>query len=480
MKSEHNWSQRTSGKPKTQSTDKARDRNMGPLPTRAYTRTTRHKTKGLSNALFHRSDSPEPSCLSVKSDQFMPVELNGGDLSSDESSGERLNSSVPGVLSMKSDKSMTMPIHLKHKESLLDQSSGERLNSSVPGVLSMKSDKSMTMPIHLKHKESLLDQSSGERLNSSVPGVLSMKSDKSMTMPIHLKHEESLPDQSSGERFNSSVPSVLSLKSDKSMSTPIHLHHEESLPDPSSSERFNSNVPSVLSMKSDKSMAMPMHLKHEDSLPDQRMTTFLTLGTDSDNEQKLLTNCADYFKYTAGLQDTECGLESLKLKDCGVTEDGCVLLSTALSLNLSHLRELDLSWNPVGNSGVKHLCAVLKKTECALQILKLNTCGITEEICAALASALSSKTSGLIELDLSVNALQDSGVKLISAGLKNSHCQLKILRLSNCSVTKEGVSALAEALNSNPSHLTELDLRDNRLKQSDVNLLSTIQDKVIT
>ncbi|KAI7800820.1 putative NACHT [Triplophysa rosa] len=142
-----------------------------------------------------RSDSPEPSCLSVKSDQFMPVELNGGDLSSDESSGERLNSSVPGVLSMKSDKSMTMPIHLKHEESLLDQSSGERFNSSVPSVLSLKSDKSMSTPIHLHHEESLPDPSSSERFNSNVPSVLSMKSDKSMAMPMHLKHEDSLPDQ---------------------------------------------------------------------------------------------------------------------------------------------------------------------------------------------------------------------------------------------------------------------------------------------
>ncbi|XP_056612734.1 NLR family CARD domain-containing protein 3-like [Triplophysa dalaica] len=206
-------------------------------------------------------------------------------------------------------------------------------------------------------------------------------------------------------------------------------------------------------------------------------TMFLT-GNDW-NIEEILNNCAEYFKSSAGLQDTECGLESLKLKDCGVTEEGCYQLSKALSLNPSHLRELDLSGNYVGSSGVKHLCAVLEKTECALQILKLNKCGITEESCAALASALSSKMSTLIELDLSVNALQDSGVKLISAGLKNPHCKLKILRLSNCSVTKEGVAALAEALKSNPSHMTKLDLWDNRLKESDENLLSMILDKVI-
>ncbi|XP_073719500.1 NACHT, LRR and PYD domains-containing protein 3 [Misgurnus anguillicaudatus] len=208
--------------------------------------------------------------------------------------------------------------------------------------------------------------------------------------------------------------------------------------------------------------------------------TPLLMASMCDSENVNDQNSTDaYLKLaTAGLQDTQCGLESLKLKKCGVTEDGCVQLSSALRSNPSHLRELDLSWNHVGDSGVKHLCDVLEKTECALQILNLNKCGITAEGCAALASALRSNTSGLIELDLSDNNLGDSGVKLISDGLKNPHCKLKILRLSNCSVTKNGVAALAEALNSNPSHLTELDIRGNHLKVSDIHIFSMIQDKV--
>ncbi|XP_073719062.1 uncharacterized protein [Misgurnus anguillicaudatus] len=186
-----------------------------------------------------------------------------------------------------------------------------------------------------------------------------------------------------------------------------------------------------------------------------------------------------HFKHaTSGLQDTECSLESLKLKKCGVTEDGCVQLSSALRSNPSHLRELDLSWNHVGDSGVKHLCDVLEKTECALQILKLNKCGITAEGCAALASALRSNTSSLIELDLSENNLGDSGVKLLSSGLKNPQCKLKILRLSSCSVTMDGITDLADALNSNPLHLTELNLQENHL--SDINVFTTIHIKVIT
>ncbi|KAI5629801.1 NLR family CARD domain-containing protein 3 isoform X5, partial [Silurus asotus] len=58
------------------------------------------------------------------------------------------------------------------------------------------------------------------------------------------------------------------------------------------------------------------------------------------------------------------------LWDCGLSDEGCAALASALRSNPSHLRELDLSWNNLGDSGVKCLSAVLENPYCKLEILR--------------------------------------------------------------------------------------------------------------
>ncbi|XP_071003687.1 NLR family CARD domain-containing protein 3-like [Oncorhynchus clarkii lewisi] len=140
-----------------------------------------------------------------------------------------------------------------------------------------------------------------------------------------------------------------------------------------------------------------------------------------------------------------------------------VLLTSEQELDVFDLKKYSRS-----EEGLLRLLPVVKASRAVL----LSGCGVTEEGCASLVSALESNPSHLRELDLSNNDLKDSGVKLLSAGLGNPHCKLETLRLSHCLVTEEGCASLASALRSNPSHLRELDLSYNHPGDSGVRLLS--------
>uniref|UniRef100_A0A8C1R1S5 Uncharacterized protein n=1 Tax=Cyprinus carpio TaxID=7962 RepID=A0A8C1R1S5_CYPCA len=231
------------------------------------------------------------------------------------------------------------------------------------------------------------------------------------------------------------------------------------------------------------------------------------------------------------LKDSHCKLERLRLSDCSITEEGYKALASALRSNPSHLTKLDLTGNDPGQSGVRKLSDLLQDDSCKLKIIrflkspaaqeacdyltevlgksplflteldlsedkigdldweklyallvdshsklekiKLNNCELTEKSCSVLATVLSSKTI-LKEMNLNNSHLQDSGVKEICEGLKNTVCELEILKLSDCSITEEGYKALASALRSNPSHLIELDLTGNDPGQSGVKELSDL------
>ncbi|XP_027133580.1 NLR family CARD domain-containing protein 3 [Larimichthys crocea] len=140
-----------------------------------------------------------------------------------------------------------------------------------------------------------------------------------------------------------------------------------------------------------------------------------------------------------------------------------ILLSSEKDLDVFDLKKFSAS-----EEALLRLLPVIKASDKVL----LNGCNLLERSCEALSLVLSSQSSCVRELDLSNNNLQDLGVKLLSTGLESPHCTLENLRLSGCLITEEGGLSLVSALNSNPSHLRELDLSYNHPGDSVVEQLS--------
>uniref|UniRef100_A0A4W6FXQ9 NACHT LRR and PYD domain-containing protein n=1 Tax=Lates calcarifer TaxID=8187 RepID=A0A4W6FXQ9_LATCA len=160
-----------------------------------------------------------------------------------------------------------------------------------------------------------------------------------------------------------------------------------------------------------------------------------------------------------------------RLSDCNLTDRCCGCISSVLSLKSSGLEELDLSRNTLQDSGVELLSEGLKSPNCKLQRLRLSDCILTDRCCRYISSVLSLESSALEELDLSRNKLQDSRVELLSDGLKSPNCKLQRLRLISCDLSERSCEALASVLSSQSSTLKELDLSNNNLQDSGVKLL---------
>ncbi|XP_066517812.1 NACHT, LRR and PYD domains-containing protein 12-like isoform X2 [Hoplias malabaricus] len=172
-------------------------------------------------------------------------------------------------------------------------------------------------------------------------------------------------------------------------------------------------------------------------------------------------------KLCEGLKSSHCKLETLRLSACYLGEKTCEYLRSVLQQSNPLLKELDLSNNDLQDSGVEKLCEGLKSSLCKLETLRLSGCMVTQKACTSLASALSLNPSHLKELDLSYNHPGDTGENLLSDKKEDPHCRLDTLRMDHAGENwiKPGMKKYACELTLDPNTVnTHLSLSEGNKK----------------
>ncbi|XP_047451793.1 NLR family CARD domain-containing protein 3-like isoform X2 [Mugil cephalus] len=227
--------------------------------------------------------------------------------------------------------------------------------------------------------------------------------------------------------------------------------------------------------------------------PNRRILQGLLIPPDpsQDADKKILTylksirrkgispdGCMNLFQTMVEMRDHKVKdeiQEYLKLTDRSKTELTplhCSALAFMLQVSKNDLDVLDLKSYNTSEEGRRRLIPAVRSSRKAL----LGDCKVTIEWVEHLAFGLKFPSSPLRYLDLSNNDLKDSGVELLCEGLSSQCCRLQTLRLSGCQVTEKGCDHLASAVRSNPSHLKELDLSYNHLGDSGEKLLRDLKD----
>ncbi|XP_078390107.1 NACHT, LRR and PYD domains-containing protein 3-like isoform X1 [Cetorhinus maximus] len=157
-------------------------------------------------------------------------------------------------------------------------------------------------------------------------------------------------------------------------------------------------------------------------------------------------------------------IKHLDLERCNIQCEGLQRLEHVLY----KCQKLRLISNNLGDSGVKLLSAALRQPGCKIQELNLFNNNLTDSCAEDLASVISTNQS-LTDLDLGFNQLGDSGVKLLSVALRNSGCKIQRLGLRDNKLTDSCAEDLASVFNRS---LTDLNLGNNKLGDSGVKRLS--------
>ena len=147
----------------------------------------------------------------------------------------------------------------------------------------------------------------------------------------------------------------------------------------------------------------------------------------------------------------------------------CVDIAKLFDNTNCQLRGLNLSFNNIGDEGVKQLSNVLENHS-QLSSLSLGGNNITDEGVKQLSNLL--VNSQLSSLHLGENNITDEGVKQLSNVLVHVNSQLSSLNLGGNNITDEGVRQLGNVLVNN--QLNSLNLWGNKITDDGVKQLSNL------
>ncbi|TKS65587.1 NLR family CARD domain-containing protein 3 CARD15-like protein [Collichthys lucidus] len=122
-------------------------------------------------------------------------------------------------------------------------------------------------------------------------------------------------------------------------------------------------------------------------------------------------------------QEIQEFLKSKNRSEKELSEFHCSALAYMLQMSEEVLDEFDLKKYNTSEEGRRRLIPAVRNCRKAV----LSNCKLSESDCEVVALALKSNPH-LIHLDLGDNKLQDSGVKLLCAGLQSPNCKLETLR----------------------------------------------------
>ncbi|XP_035764786.1 uncharacterized protein LOC102783026 [Neolamprologus brichardi] len=377
---------------------------------------------------------------------------------------QRPHSPVSSSVSMQSEWSKGPHVDFKHEQrSDLGKILQQRPHSSVFSSVSMKSDRSKGPHVDFKHEQSPDDARKvrQQQQRSPVSSSVSMQSERSKGPHVDFKHEQKSDQGKIRQRQkHSSVSSSVSMQSERSKGPHVDFKHEQRSDNPGNSgvnmleDQMASKKPKVFKNKSSLKLLHQIAVDKALQSPNGHLDLFLRflLGLS-------LLNMEEIQQFlSSGSLSTD------KLSSAQWSALVFILLSSDEDLDIFDLKKYSAS-----EEALLRLLPVFKASNRALMAV----CKLSWRSSEALSTVLCSESCSLRELDLSNNDLQDSGVRGLLAGLESPHCKLETLSLSGCLIRYDGCASLAAALRSNPSHLRKLDLSYNHPGDSGVGLLST-------